>query len=119
MGYDRRGRRHSSAAPDFVSRSRPQPMNLPAALFAVRWLVRDTFRQAWSSGILGLTLLATAVCVALCLSVSVVGERPPVPLSPGETREWIPRKEAEKLKAFSPPSVTGGVIDGVRCLAAS
>src|SRR3954452_1913036 len=113
MGYDRRGRRHARAAPDVVSGSRPQPMNLPAALFAIRWLVRDTFRQAWASGVLGLTLLATAVCVALCLSVSVVGERPPLPLSPGETREWIPRKEAEKLKAVGPPPSREGVIDGV------
>lgn len=72
-------------------------MNLPAALFAIRWLVRDTFRQAWASGILGLMLLATVVCVALCLSVGVVGEKPALPLSPGETHEWLPRKEAEKL----------------------
>jgi hypothetical protein len=88
-------------------------MNLPAALFATRWFVRDTFRQARASGILGLTLLATAVCVTLCLSVSVVGEKPALPLSPGETREYLPRKEAEKLRAVSPPSVTGGPIDGV------
>src|SRR2546423_850324 len=83
-------------------------MNLPAALFAIRWLVRDTFRQAWASGILGLMLLATAVCVMLCLSIGVVGEQAPLPLAPGERHEWIPRKEAEKLE---PKQLEGSGIE--------
>src|SRR5438067_820545 len=72
-------------------------MNLPAAFFAVRLLVHDTFRQAWSSGVLAMTGLVTAVCVALCLSVAVVGERPGLALPADTSREWMPEREAAKL----------------------
>jgi ABC-type transport system involved in multi-copper enzyme maturation permease subunit len=37
-------------------------------------LIRDTFRQAWASGIGGMMLAVTALCVVLCLSVSVSGD---------------------------------------------
>jgi ABC-type transport system involved in multi-copper enzyme maturation permease subunit len=40
------------------------------AVLTVRWLVRDTFRQALASGVFWLMLGVTAVCVALCLTVS-------------------------------------------------
>lgn len=38
---------------------------------ALKHLIRDTFRQAWASGISWVLLVATGVCVLLCLSVSV------------------------------------------------
>lgn len=37
-------------------------------------LVRDTFRQAWASGIFAILLSATAIATALCLSVRVTGD---------------------------------------------
>ena len=37
-------------------------------------LIRDTFRQAWASGISGMMLTVTALCVLLCLSVKVSGD---------------------------------------------
>src|SRR5262249_46730662 len=72
-------------------------MTLPAALFAVRWLVRDTLRQARASGITAAMLLVTAVCTLLCLSMGIQGEPTPLPLGPGERREFYPKQEAEKL----------------------
>jgi ABC-2 family transporter protein len=47
-------------------------MNLPAALFTARWLIRDTFRQARANGILWLMLGVSALCLVFCLSVSTV-----------------------------------------------
>ncbi len=40
-------------------------------LAVLKQLIRDTFRQAWASGISGMMLAVTAICVLLCLSVSV------------------------------------------------
>ncbi len=39
-------------------------------------LIRDTFRQARASGISLMMLTVTAVCAALCLSVSISGDLP-------------------------------------------
>ena len=46
-------------------------MNLPAALFAIRWLTIDTFRQARANGVMWLMLGVSALCVAFCRTVSV------------------------------------------------
>ena len=46
-------------------------MNSRRTISTVRQLIRDTFRQAWASGIFGMMLAVTAICVLLCLSVSV------------------------------------------------
>ncbi len=49
-------------------------MNRGSSLVAVKQLIIDTFRQANASGI-GLMMLAvTALCVVLCLSVSISGD---------------------------------------------
>jgi ABC-type transport system involved in multi-copper enzyme maturation permease subunit len=48
-------------------------MNLPAAFFVVRCLVRDTFRQSLASRTFWLILGLSAVCVVLCLSVRLEG----------------------------------------------
>jgi hypothetical protein len=50
-------------------------MNSPAALYIVRWLARDTFRQARASSLFWLMLGASAVFIAACLSVGVQGPR--------------------------------------------
>jgi ABC-type transport system involved in multi-copper enzyme maturation permease subunit len=66
-------------------------MNRDSLLFALRWLVVDTFRQALASGIFWLMLAISGVCIAVCLSVSVVDAEN---LSaPGEPREFLPRDD--------------------------
>src|SRR5262245_61486781 len=58
-------------------------MNLPAALFAIRCLVRDTFRQSLASRVFWIMLAVSGLCILLCLSVGIEGGQP---LNrPGET----------------------------------
>jgi ABC-2 family transporter protein len=45
-------------------------MNASAAVFTIRWLIRDTFRQALASGIFWLMTGITAACIAICLTVT-------------------------------------------------
>ncbi len=47
-------------------------MNPLTTLTAIRWLIRDTFRQSRSAGIFWLMLAVSLACVALCLTVTVV-----------------------------------------------
>jgi ABC-type transport system involved in multi-copper enzyme maturation permease subunit len=47
-------------------------MNPLAALPAIGWLIRDTFRQSLSAGIFWLMLAVSLACVLLCLTVTVV-----------------------------------------------
>jgi hypothetical protein len=72
-------------------------MTLPETLFAVRWLVRDTLRQARASGILWATLLVIGCCTLFCLSLGVYGDTPPIPGGPGEVPNILPPTEAAKL----------------------
>jgi ABC-type transport system involved in multi-copper enzyme maturation permease subunit len=71
-------------------------MNLPAILFALRWLVRDTIRQGWASGVIAAMLAATAICGLLCLSISVSGDTPELPTAPGEAKTLLPKAEAAR-----------------------
>jgi hypothetical protein len=48
-------------------------MNGPAVLYAFRWLVHDTFRQAAASRVSLLMLGVTGLCTVFCLGVSVEG----------------------------------------------
>src|SRR5262249_32103482 len=50
------------------------PVNLPAVLFALRCLVRDTFRQAASSGVSWLMLAVSGACILFCFSVGMSGD---------------------------------------------
>jgi hypothetical protein len=55
-------------------------MNLPAALFTIRCLVRDTFRQSLAARTFWLMLGVSGLCIVLCASVGVEGGaalRPP------------------------------------------
>jgi ABC-type transport system involved in multi-copper enzyme maturation permease subunit len=54
-------------------------------------LVRDTFRQAWTSGICWMMLAVTAISVVLCLSVNVSGD-------------VVPDDEDEPALRLPPPS---------------
>ncbi|HZW30356.1 MAG TPA: transcriptional regulator [Isosphaeraceae bacterium] len=49
-------------------------MNIRTNLAIAEQLIRDTFRQARASGIAGILLAVTAICVVLCLSVRVSGD---------------------------------------------
>jgi ABC-type transport system involved in multi-copper enzyme maturation permease subunit len=49
-------------------------MSVRTSLAIVTPLIRDTFRQACASGICWMMLAVTAICAALCLSVSVSGD---------------------------------------------
>jgi ABC-type transport system involved in multi-copper enzyme maturation permease subunit len=49
-------------------------MNLSASIYAIRWMIRHTFRQARASGILGVMLVVSGLCILICLSVSVRGD---------------------------------------------
>jgi len=49
-------------------------VSLPAAIRTVRWMVRDTFRQAAATKLAWVMLATTATCTAFCLSVSVTGD---------------------------------------------
>ena len=69
-------------------------MNLPAALFAITWLIRDTFRQALAGRTFWVMLTVSLVCIVLCLSLSV--ERGP-PLRDPDDVELRDPKTGEPL----------------------
>jgi hypothetical protein len=72
-------------------------MNLPAVIFVLRWLVRDTLRQARASGVLATLLGVTLVAGLLCLSIGISGDRPSLPRQDWEIPNYIPRSEAQKI----------------------
>jgi ABC-type transport system involved in multi-copper enzyme maturation permease subunit len=83
-------------------------MNASAALYAIRWLIRDTFRQAWSSGILGIMLGVSFSCILVCLSVSVTGDAP-LYADRESALEALPRSELASAARVSASLVVGGV----------
>jgi ABC-type transport system involved in multi-copper enzyme maturation permease subunit len=48
-------------------------MTGPQIIYAVRWLVRDTFRQAMATRVFWIMLGVSVLCVVFCLGVSVEG----------------------------------------------
>jgi ABC-type transport system involved in multi-copper enzyme maturation permease subunit len=68
-------------------------MNNRRDFASIKQLIWDTFRQAWASGIFGMMLAVTAICVVLCLSVSVSDD---VALHSDEQPLFLPRDEAPK-----------------------
>src|SRR5579884_1271747 len=48
-------------------------MDLPAIVYALRWFIRDTFRQARASRLSGFMLGVSAIFIVVCLSVGVSG----------------------------------------------
>jgi ABC-type transport system involved in multi-copper enzyme maturation permease subunit len=50
-------------------------MNLPATLFLLGWLIRETFRQALAARTFWLMLSVSTVCILFCLSVHIEGEQ--------------------------------------------
>src|SRR5271166_5192310 len=49
-------------------------MNARSSFVILNQLVRDTFRQACASGVCWMMLLVSAICVVLCLTVTVSGD---------------------------------------------
>lgn len=72
-------------------------MDLPSAFFVVRWLARDTFRQASASGLTWMLVGVTLVCTLFCLTLGIRGDRPMLPGRPWEDANYLPRSEAKKL----------------------
>src|SRR5271169_5403809 len=64
-------------------------MNGRSKFATITQLIRDTFRQAWASGIFWMMLAVTFLCVSLCLSVNVSQDA--VLHSPDETTFFLPR----------------------------
>jgi hypothetical protein len=61
-------------------------MTSPQAVYAIRWLVRDTFRQALASRLSWLMAGVTALIVIFCLAVGVDGGEPLRPPDDVEVR---------------------------------
>lgn len=89
-------------------------MNLPAALYAVRWMIRDTFRQARASGIVWVMLVVSILCILLCLSIGTTGPKNwRDPKDP--TPEILPRDPGDdpaKVAKSGIPLVSGEVTFG-------
>src|SRR5687767_214963 len=71
-------------------------MTLPAVLFTLRWLIKDTFRQARAAGLTAAALTVTALVTAFCLSVGVRGDSAHIPARDWEDRTLLPQREAAK-----------------------
>jgi len=87
-------------------------MNLPAALYAIRWLIHDTFRQARASGILWVMLIVSGLAILLCLSISVHD-----PAHIREAGEFLSREEAEALGREKVAKHRVEVVSGQQSLA--
>lgn len=48
-------------------------MNSSAFLYALRWLIRDTFRQALAGKVFWIMLAISGLCILFCLGVSIEG----------------------------------------------
>jgi len=77
-------------------------MNASSATLAIRWLIRDTFRQSAASRIAWVMTVVIGMVILLCLSAGISGQPTPNKLDPRYTREWLPQKAAEKVKGYMP-----------------
>jgi len=49
-------------------------VNSPEALYALYWLVLDTFRQTLHSRVFWIMLALTGVCTVFCLGITIEGQ---------------------------------------------
>src|SRR5262245_37933916 len=103
----------AAAAPAAVPAAAPPSPGLPAALHALGWLLRDTFRQAVATGILALVLTVTGLCVLGCLSVGVTGGE--LTLAFGAVRLPMNHDPANSVR-FVQVVLALGVADGLGLL---
>jgi hypothetical protein len=101
------GQQQQACAGEAVPTIEVLAMNAPAALLAIGWLIRDTFRQALASGIFWLMLSVTAVCIALCLSIHIEGDVPLVS-DTGTRPEALPRTDLYRASAAAADVVASG-----------
>ncbi len=71
-------------------------MTLPDAIRTVRWMVRDTVRQAVATKLFWVMLAACGVAVGVCASVGVSGDST-VSRADGEVPAALPAAEADKI----------------------
>lgn len=83
-------------------------MNLPAALLAIGWMVRDTIRQSLASRLFWAMLALSAVCILFCLSVTAT-DRPRLPLAPGESKYVVPKNDPQAKKLGPEGTLNEGV----------
>jgi len=74
-------------------------MNFSSAVLAIRWLIRDTFRQSAASRISWVMTVVIGVVILLCLSAGFAGEPPQTEFDPRYPRELLPEWEARKIKS--------------------
>jgi len=72
-------------------------MNLPAALLAIGWMIRDTIRQSFASRLFWAMFALSAICILFCLSVGVK-DRERLPTAPGETPYVVPKDDPQLKK---------------------
>jgi hypothetical protein len=81
----------------------------------VAWLVRDTFRQAWSHGIFAVLLIISLLSIGVCASISVTG---PETLALGdENPDFLPRHDADAHDEAKLKQSGVSVADGALTLA--
>jgi ABC-type transport system involved in multi-copper enzyme maturation permease subunit len=83
-------------------------MNLPAALLAIGWMVRDTIRQSLASRLFWAMLALSAVCILFCLSVTAT-DHPRLPTAPGEVPFAVPKSDPQVKKLGTDAAISEGV----------
>ena len=73
-------------------------MNLPAALLAIGWMVRDTFRQSLASRLFWAMLAVSAVCIVFCLSVRVKDQPATARVARAMTPYALPKDDPQVKK---------------------
>ena len=73
-------------------------MNLPGAILAIGWMIRDTIRQSLASRLFWAMLGLSVLCILFCLSVKAT-DAPILQVAPGETKQGLPANDpvAKKL----------------------
>ncbi|MFO0936200.1 MAG: ABC transporter permease subunit [Gemmataceae bacterium] len=86
-------------------------MNLPAILRTIRWMTKDTFRQAVASKLFWVMIAATIVGTLFCLGVSIKGGPKPLTIN-FEVPSILPQDEAKKIGMDKVESEGVRVLDG-------
>ena len=96
-------------------------MTLPELIHAVRWMVRDTFRQSLATKLFWVMLAVTGVCTLVCLSIDVRGDVAPVggaDLPLVMTEDEADRIGRDNLKADGVRVISGEVTFGFGAVSA-
>ena len=72
-------------------------MNLPAALLAIGWMIRDTIRQSLASRLFWAMFALSTICILFCLSVGVKDHKR-LPTEPGEAPYVVPKSDPQVRK---------------------